>query len=271
MLTRIKSGAIFVLCVCLFLVLSHLPGAVTVTVALLCAGALGELGRAWQVRHMASFRLLGLVMGALLTLIPGKLLIPGTFAFIGLVLVCWRVMGRLPDPHTLALWEKGVIAAAVVVLLSMLGPLRQRPYGLQELVLGLFVCIATDSFAYLFGRKYGKHPLAPAVSPKKTLEGAACGTLAAALMTVAICALLELAGFIQVRFGLLTLYVLWASLVGQYGDLCMSAVKRAAGIKDFGDLLPGHGGLLDRLDSHLLALPFTYIVFSCCGSVFYGG
>ncbi len=270
--TRIKSGAIFLGAVAVFLGCSHIPWARTLMLALLSAGILGELGRAWKVERMGWLRFFGLATGALLSLVSGKwMLLPVTALLMALVLVCWGIMGRLPGERKLPKWQQGVICLSLLVLLASTGALRQRTWGLWELLLAMFVCVATDSFAYLVGRKFGRHPLAPGVSPKKTLEGAAGGTLGALAVTLALCVILEGFGLFQVRHAYLAIHVLWTSMVGQYGDLCLSALKRTAGIKDFGDLLPGHGGLLDRLDSHLLAVPFTYVIFTCCGSVFYGG
>lgn len=268
--TRIITGAVFFGAVCLILCFSHIPWVLGLTVALLCAGAMGEFGAAVGAASRWPGRVVGFLCGGLLTLVPGEWILVAAGVLLPVAsVVYWRIMQGLPDRKTLAPWEKLLLGAAILVFLAVIRPLRQRPFGFWELALTLLVCMATDSFAYLIGRKYGRRPLAPTVSPKKTMEGAAGGSLAAAVLLVAVCAVAEILGVVQVRFGLLTLYVLFASVLGQYGDLCLSAVKRVAGIKDFGTLLPGHGGILDRFDSHLLVLPFTYVLFHCFGSVFY--
>ncbi|MBQ8717564.1 MAG: phosphatidate cytidylyltransferase [Clostridia bacterium] len=109
----------------------------------------------------------------------------------------------------------------------------------------------TDSFAYFCGRLFGKHKLIPSVSPKKTVEGAVGGAVFCALTAF-------LYGFIvQKAFGVAPNYLvliiggLIISVVSQIGDLVMSAIKRQYGVKDFGYMLPGHGGLLDRFDSSI--------------------
>lgn len=107
-----------------------------------------------------------------------------------------------------------------------------------------------DSGAYFVGRAFGRHKLAPVVSPKKTWEGAA-GGLAAALLVTAAWSWWRLG---EIRPELLALAAL-AAVAGQLGDLVESLVKRGAGVKDSGRLLPGHGGLYDRLDALLLAAP----------------
>ncbi len=116
----------------------------------------------------------------------------------------------------------------------------------------LLITSATDTGAYVAGKRFGRRKLAPALSPGKTWEGSIGGFVAALLVG-------GLAGW---WFGLPTPYVLVASLLGgvvsQLGDLCKSAVKREIGIKDFGTLLPGHGGLLDRFDSLMFTATLTY-------------
>lgn len=125
----------------------------------------------------------------------------------------------------------------------------------QWLLLAFFITVwANDTFAYLVGSLFGKHAMCARISPKKTWEG----TLGGALLTLA------LACFYSRMFGFLSLSVcFWAGfailtvLMGTLGDLVESMFKRFAGVKDSGNILPGHGGVLDRFDSTLMALPFV--------------
>ena len=122
------------------------------------------------------------------------------------------------------------------------------------LMFALIVNWAGDTGAYFAGRAFGKHKLAPIVSPKKTWEGAAASVLAS--VAVAGGYLLWLIPDLTPAF-VIGLAVL-ANVAGQLGDLAESAMKRGAGVKDSGSILPGHGGFLDRVDSTLFALPVTY-------------
>jgi phosphatidate cytidylyltransferase len=139
--------------------------------------------------------------------------------------------------------------------------LRETPdpgLGLWTLSLPLVASFATDIGAYFAGRFFGRHKLAPEISPGKTLEGSMGGILFSFLALLAYTALVR-----EVfPFGLLELWLfsLLLSLAAQLGDLAESMLKRFAGVKDSGRFLPGHGGLLDRLDSLLFTFPLTYFL-----------
>ena len=139
--------------------------------------------------------------------------------------------------------------------------LRETPdpgLGLWTLSLPLVASFATDTGAYFAGRFFGRHKLAPEISPGKTLEGSMGGILFSFL------ALLAYTAWVRevFPFGLLELWLfsLLLSLAAQLGDLAESMLKRFAGVKDSGRFLPGHGGLLDRIDSLLFTFPLTYFL-----------
>jgi phosphatidate cytidylyltransferase len=118
---------------------------------------------------------------------------------------------------------------------------------------GLAVNWIGDTAAYYFGRNFGKHKLAPVVSPGKSWEGAAASAAAAVLFGV-----FALPRFVSIGMWQGGLIAVAANVAGQMGDLAESAIKRGAGVKDSGKLLPGHGGMLDRVDSSLFSLPVLY-------------
>jgi phosphatidate cytidylyltransferase len=126
------------------------------------------------------------------------------------------------------------------------------------LVFGLVVSWIGDTGAYYVGRRYGRHKLAPQVSPKKTWEGAiASAATSSVIGALALPRLIPGVGILEAL-----LLALAANIAGQIGDLAESAIKRGAGVKDSGTLLPGHGGLLDRVDSSMFALPVLYTVLA---------
>ncbi|MCA9736694.1 MAG: phosphatidate cytidylyltransferase [Gemmatimonadetes bacterium] len=156
--------------------------------------------------------------------------------------------------------------------LSFAGLLRTTP-GTSELggalllVFPLLVTWIGDTFAYFGGRAWGRRKLAPRVSPKKTVEGALAGLVGSALAGGLFTALaLEPAGIgLSIAPGAVLAALLGA--VGQVGDLAESVLKREAGVKDSGALLPGHGGLLDRFDAIFFTVPVFWVLFRVWSSL----
>jgi len=122
----------------------------------------------------------------------------------------------------------------------------------------IFGACLTDAFAYFVGVKLGKHKLCPEISPKKTVEGAIGGILGCMLsLLIYTFALNKLCNF-GINYINIALISVFVSIFAQLGDLVASSIKRNAKIKDFGNLLPGHGGVLDRIDSVLFVSPIIY-------------
>jgi phosphatidate cytidylyltransferase len=135
--------------------------------------------------------------------------------------------------------------------------LRQLDHGRELVILALFATFACDTSAYFVGRAWGKHHMTPTVSPHKTWEGAAGGFAAAVAAAVALRFLLNLGDWSLPLSYLEAVGVgCLIGVVAQLGDLVESLLKRRAGVKDSGNLLPGHGGVLDRIDS----LVFTGVI-----------
>ncbi len=131
--------------------------------------------------------------------------------------------------------------------------------GLFTAIMVFVISYVTDICAYFSGMFFGKHKLIPKVSPKKTVEGAVGGTLMSTVLTVLYGFIVHLCNSsVYVSIPGLLIVGLLGSVVSQFGDLLMSALKRSYGIKDFGWILPGHGGILDRFDSVLAVSIITY-------------
>lgn len=124
-----------------------------------------------------------------------------------------------------------------------------------------YFCLATilmgDTGAYFIGTRFGKHKLIPKISPKKSVEGALGGLLFSVLTAIGVTAMFS----IPFPYWFSIVVGLCIGTAGQIGDLLESAIKRAGGFKDSSRLLPGHGGVLDRIDSLILGLPVTYVLF----------
>ncbi len=123
----------------------------------------------------------------------------------------------------------------------------------------------TDTFAYFSGRFFGRHKLIPKVSPKKTVEGSLGGIIFCALAFVLYSFILERAYGLSPNYVLIFIIGAIISVISQLGDLAASAIKRNYGIKDFGSLFPGHGGVLDRFDSILAVTPILFMLIGNIG------
>lgn len=143
----------------------------------------------------------------------------------------------------------------IPVLLSFLILIRESTSGMIWIIVLLAVIFAGDTGAYYVGSYLGRHKLSPAVSPGKTIEGSV-GGLAANLIVGSVGKTFFLP---ELPWGLSLLFLLAVGIAGQAGDLFESELKRSSGIKDSGGILPGHGGILDRIDALLFASPVTYI------------
>ncbi len=129
--------------------------------------------------------------------------------------------------------------------------------GKGWIVLALLVTFASDTLAFFVGRAIGRHRLAPRISPAKTWEGAFAGVAGAVLAAVILVALLSL----TISYAQAALFGVVVSILGQIGGMVASLLKRNAGVKDSGSLLPGHGGVLDRTDSVIFAGVTAYVFF----------
>ncbi|MDB4893904.1 MAG: phosphatidate cytidylyltransferase [Firmicutes bacterium] len=223
-----------------------------------------EYVRMWRQKQVhVPFALGGAaVLGLLLwaALAPGNAAILGAiFAGTMLAVLIWLIF-RYQERSVL---DALVTVAGVVyvgwllshlLLIRELGAGTGWDQGLKWLTLAFIVTWVADSFAYFFGRAFGKHKLAPHISPGKSVEGAVGG----GVCTVIVGALWgPVIGIAAWQGGLIAACAFVLSVLG---DLAESALKRHTGVKDSGALLPGHGGVLDRFDSSLFVLPFVYYV-----------
>ena len=124
------------------------------------------------------------------------------------------------------------------------------------LLITLFAAAGCDVFAYFCGRAFGRHKLCPSISPHKTIEGSIFGTLLGS--SLGMLAWVFLKDVAPIPWYVYLIVSFFCTIAGQLGDLCASMIKRQAGIKDLSDLLPGHGGIIDRIDSFCFAMPVAY-------------
>ena len=160
-------------------------------------------------------------------------------------------------------------------------PVNHSEAGLLGIMLVIAVPVMTDTMAYFTGMALGKRKLCPQISPKKTVAGAVGGVIGGIIGALIVFFLFDFSSAMSVfpnagsmelipgnLYGSLGLYIalgIVGGVLSELGDLAASWIKRKAGIKDFGKIFPGHGGIMDRLDSILFMLPLVYLVFAVSG------
>ena len=179
--------------------------------------------------------------------------------FLLLVLVYMVLLfGEMMRAHVKLTFDKicMCIVAGLIVpfLLSSLIRILTLKIGRYVILIPFIVAFGSDAGAYFTGFFFGKHKMAPVLSQHKTIEGALGGIAAAVVCMVLYGLIMSLLKF-RVNYLYAALYGLFGSLAGIFGDLCFSVIKRQTGIKDYGNLLPGHGGILDRFDSMMMVGP----------------
>jgi len=152
-----------------------------------------------------------------------------------------------------------MVPAYLGFMLSFAVRIAELPHSFSIYVFSLLLTWGNDTGGYMFGRLWGKHKLAPLLSPKKTWEGSAGGVLLAAIVAV-----LFFKGFFWANYSWLKVLgiIILGSVAAQAGDLFISLIKRYFGFKDSGNIIPGHGGILDRFDSFFLLIPLVYFYFT---------
>jgi phosphatidate cytidylyltransferase len=168
-------------------------------------------------------------------------------------------------PSSAVLWGHKVLRLLMGLLVLIptwvaLVYVRQQPNGAWLVLLLILIVALADSGGYFVGRRFGKHKLAPAVSPGKTWEGFAGGLLTNCLLAVI------LSQTLNTSFLLMLVLVVPTSLISVLGDLLESMVKRHAGVKDSGRILPGHGGILDRVDGITAGAPVFALALLASGA-----
>ena len=266
---RVQTGVILTVIGAIILSLSGYTYTLNAVAAVLSILGISELLRA--VDQYSDFKMLALsLMSTIICFwdIPHYhtvLLITWILA----VIVFFALMRHVSKLHFCSFLSILPCTLALPLFLRGMAVIRQRPHGLYILIVVTLGCVINDIAAYFVGKAIGSHKLAPVISPGKTWEGSIGGMVCSVIMLMILSWFYAHCAGVRIRYGLLLLYLLLASLIGQFGDLSMSTIKRSVGIKDFGRILPGHGGILDRFDSLLFVIPFAVIFFRMTG-VFVG-
>ena len=162
--------------------------------------------------------------------------------------------GKLPISEACLCYLGGMI---IPYMLSALVRLMGDGRGRSVIIVPFILAYAADTGAYFVGCAWGRHKLAPNISPKKSVEGLIGGVVTTVLGMLLYCWIMHVAFDANVNYLYAITYGIVGALAGTFGDLSFSAIKRQAGIKDYGNLIPGHGGVLDRFDSVVITAPLA--------------
>ena len=271
--TRLVSGTIYVALIVLVLALPIVLG-LWVLLSFFAVAGIIEFNRLTGVNRPYIFRIVLDCVAAVWLLYAtaqyGMAISQGIGIFIPYMLYLLYVVCRSTFlPHQAMLHSLGnsligqLYIAAPLALAIRLTLVADSPSSMTQynglLLLAIFIFIwVNDTGAYLVGSRWGKRRLAPNISPKKSVEGSIGGLLLVLFSAV----ILRLLLFPELSWLSILLIAAVVAIFGTIGDLFESSLKRQAGVKDSGKLIPGHGGILDRIDSLLLAVPAVYLLLA---------
>lgn len=271
--TRLISGTIYVALIVLVLVLSMVWG-LWILLSVFAVAGIIEFNRLTGVNRPYIFRIVLDCAAAVWLLYAtaqyGMAISHGLGIFLPYLLYLLYVVCRSTFlPHQAMLPSLGnsligqlyiaVPLALTIRLTLVVDPFSSMTQYNGLLLLAIFIFIwVNDTGAYLVGSRWGKRRLAPSISPKKSVEGSIGGLLLVLLSAV----VLRLLLFPELSWLSILLIAAVVAIFGTIGDLFESSLKRQAGVKDSGKLIPGHGGILDRIDSLLLAVPAVYLLLA---------
>ena len=258
MLVRVIS-AIVALCILVPVVIFSDTGALPIAAAIVCCICLYEMLGCLKLRHnpfvSIPFYLVGAFAPLAMRYMQDRTLLLACLgacvAALALIMltVCVFSKRTIPTTQTSSMFMTGCY---IIASFACIVYIRDSSVHGQILLVMMFATPwVTDTFAYLFGRLLGKHKLIPEVSPKKTLEGCIAGIIGCTLFVVIYAFACTKLWDVSCNYIVLILMGILLSMIGQIGDLAMSVIKREYNIKDYGKIMPGHGGALDRFDSVL--------------------
>lgn len=271
-LQRILVAVIFVPLILLLLLVAP-PIAIPIVISILSMIAVHEV--LWSTGFVKNAKLSGYSI-ALAGLIPFWVYIGqgmlsalcGLFIYFTLVFIT-----AISSHYTVTMEKMGgafFFATLIPYFLSTFTRLDTLTGAKYMILTPLVVAFLSDAFALFAGMAFGKHKLAPELSPKKTVEGSVGGVAGAVVAMVFYGLIMQFGFHFQVNYLFLVLYGLLGSAVSQLGDLSFSYIKRQYKLKDFGNLLPGHGGVLDRFDSVIFCAPLIEILWRVLPAIQFG-
>ena len=266
MKTRILTG--IVLIPILVLVLLSNIHIITCAIALISLAGLYEFYKATGIKQSLCLSFLGYASGLAVVFgryIPNIPLMPVIYLFMFLLFII-----MLKEHKTVSVNQAGLVIFSIIYIplfLSILADIHRLTNGIYYLWIVFIGAFMTDTFAYFSGYFFGKHKLCPQISPKKTVEGSIGGSLCSVGIVLLYGLLIDRQFGVEINYIKLGVLGVLIAGVSQIGDLTASIIKRKYGVKDYGTIFPGHGGVLDRLDSIIATAPLVYVYITTVGLV----
>lgn len=264
MKTRILTAAVLI--PLLFIVVLSLPEIVTaVILGLLMAAASYEILTVTGLMKHVRLNIYSALMAFLMVMWSYSGM-PYIWGMLGLLIYVSLLFAEMMRDHIrirMDMLALCVVAGVVIpFLLSSVVRIHMTRMGRFFIMVPFVMALMPDSGAYFAGTFFGKTKLAPVLSPKKTVEGLVGGVLTGMVSMVVYALILNLGFSLEVNYLYALLFGLVGALGAVFGDLCFSVIKRQVGIKDYGSLFPGHGGILDRFDSMVVVAPLAEILLA---------
>lgn len=149
----------------------------------------------------------------------------------------------------------------IITCISFIAKIRGLEKGRYLVWFAIIAAWGTDTFAYIIGKRFGKHKFSE-VSPKKSIEGCVAGIIGAVVIALIYTYAINSINGFNYSYIYITIFTIILSIIGQIGDFAASSIKRYVDVKDYSNLIPGHGGMLDRIDSLMFLAPFAYVLLT---------
>ncbi|WP_290776231.1 phosphatidate cytidylyltransferase [Anaerofustis sp.] len=210
--------------------------------------------------HLEISKVLYIILGTLMLIfaaVNSKLIIP-SIPIIMVLIAIINISNKKYHSQTTIYGVFGILYISLILSFMIMLLNKLNHTGLALIIFAILISVATDSFAFLFGIKFGKHKLCPPISPKKSVEGSIFGLIFGVLAGIILYFIYTNYNILDISLIDCIIMAIINSILCQFGDLTASMIKRTFDVKDYGKIIPGHGGVLDRIDGMLFSLAGTF-------------
>lgn len=263
MLVRILSSIVLTVVFAAVLVSQlYLPFIFTLFIAFLSVTAANELFGAFSLKEEKALKVFAMISAVAIAFLvkTNYLIIVYVLALVVLFALCLVYYGKQPISKMAAYYMMSLLVASSFSSGILLMGKEDKASGIILFALGLVASWFADIGGYFGGRFFGKRKLCPKISPKKTVEGVIGGFVLSLICFMLVGLLIEGAFNKEISYISLAVISIMSTPISIIGDLTFSVIKRESGIKDYGKLIPGHGGILDRFDGVAFTLPIVFVI-----------